>query len=169
MLEKSVTIILCRCRSQCTLLHEPKSLAVVCCFFFFREATVPLILIFPLTIENKAKEFCRQLFKINRQGHAAVGRRERTSSASQRQEMSAGGAGRPTVRTAGPREHLSQGRVLPAPRSLNQCNGASHQTNSFKAGLCGSFLKSFLLRKTKPKPKQGKGIHLKVLTHGFMF
>lgn len=135
--------------------HPATQSKITCCgllppFFFFKEATVPLILIFPLTIENKAKEFCRQLFKINRQGHAAVGRRERTSSASQRQEMSAGGAGRPAVRTAGPREHLSQGRVLPAPRSLNQCNGVSHQTNSFKASLCGSFLKRFLLRKNKP-------------------
>lgn len=80
MLEKSVTIILCRYRSQCILLHKAKALALLFFFFFLREKTFHLILVFPLTIENYLKEFCRRLFEINTQHHAAVGR-ERTGSA----------------------------------------------------------------------------------------
>lgn len=91
MLEKSVTIMLCRCRRWCTLLHKAKSLALV----FFLRGNCSLNFNFPLTIENNPEEFCSQLFKTNTQRHAAVGRRERTSSAPWRQEMNAGGAGSP--------------------------------------------------------------------------
>lgn len=119
MLEKSAAIVLCRCRRRCTLLHKAKSLALG---FVFQEATVHSVLISPLTIENSPEEFCSKLFKINTQRHAAVGRRERTSPAPWREEVSAGGAGTPPVRTAGPWEHSIQGWLLPASCSLNQCN-----------------------------------------------
>lgn len=136
-----MTIILCRCRSQHTPLHKAKPVALG----LFKKTAVKLILFLLLTIEKNPKEFCRQLFKINMQGHAAVGRG--------REQALLGGAGK----QCGGQEPRSGDGGSPgaaaAPCTLHWCNSMSRQTNSFKA-LCFISEKVFIKKKQQNNKTQ---------------